>query len=303
MTAQRNLGLIWAKNGGTTSVDDTKYESGWVAEIPTYQNFNWQVQTLDQNVLHYAEFNTFDWIATIIYQVGAKVLRSGVVKTCITTHSGQDPNSDSTHSYWVSGDIVGTGTLTEEEGFKISLPARSDATWSGQDQTIVNALPITGYFTTGATKNWGLGNRAGEMVVIDFGTGGVTPDGRTIASNAKRLFHEGHHPTVDEVTDAVEEAVEDGKLYARKDGQWIEVTTTTVSVNPPAPVRGAGQGWYSLADGISYVDIFDGDSSQWVPTSPSTLPSNIPYDNTTSGLSATNLQSAIDELKALIDAL
>lgn len=305
MTTQTNLALIWASSGGTTPVSDIKYQTGWVAEIPTYQNFNFQVQTTDKNILHFAEESSFDWQGDINYEVGARVKWANINYRCIVANINEDPSSDTNNNYWVTGDIVGTGALTEEEGFKIKLKPRTVGTWIGQDQTIVNGFPLTGYFTAGTTKNWGFGNKAGEMVVVDFGVGTSTsPDGRDVdkdGANTFRLFHEGHLPTVSEVTDAIEEAPQDGKLYARRNKTWVEVTSTTVSATPPSPIRGAGQGWYNTVDGMQYTDVDDGDSVQWVPSSPSTLPANIPYDNTVSGLTAADLKQAIDELKALID--
>lgn len=54
-----------------------------------------------------------------------------------------------------------------------------------------------------------------------------------------------------------------------------------------------------LSDGVSYF-ITDGVSS---PSQNQVPASGVTYDNTFSGLSATNIQDAINELKALIDAL
>jgi len=40
-------------------------------------------------------------------------------------------------------------------------------------------------------------------------------------------------------------------------------------VSDTAPTNtGAGTGWYNLEDGQTYIDIDDGDSTQWVPANP-----------------------------------
>jgi hypothetical protein len=310
MTAQRDLGLVWALNGGTTPTGDTKYQDGWVAEIPTYQNFNYMVQGLDQNILHLAEFNGFDWQNDIGYKVGARAFENGTYWLCITDHTNQQPSTDTTNSYWVSGSALGSfANLSETDGFRIELSERSVNTYLGQDQTIVNTLPLTVYQTTNDTaKNWGLGNQSGELVALDLGTD-TSPDGRDLTKggdNSFRLFHEGHFPDISEVENGVEEADSDGKIYGRNNGTWVEVTTTRVSDSPPPPVRGAGQGWYNLGDGQTYVDIDDGTSQQWVPVSPPAIPEyssdKVTFVSST-GLSATDVQSALDELKTLIDNL
>jgi len=322
MTAQRDLGLVWAFSGGTLPVDSTKYQNGWVAEIPTYQQFNYMVQGIDQNVLHLAEEGVFDWQDNITYAVGAKVKRTNVMYVCIANSLNNDPDLDSTNSYWVTGGYVGEPTtLKQTDGFRLDFGFKSQSTWLGQEQTVYGTTPMVGYFTSDNSTNWGVANYSGELVAVDLGTATDTiPDSRNInktGPNSHRLFHEGHLPTVSEVVGGVEEAPNDNKLYARKGitattGQWEEVTTTTVSTSPPPPVRGAGQGWFNLDDGQLYIDVDDGDSEQWVPANSPYVPAsigsgsgsvtpdavNIVYDNTTSGLTATEVQSALDELAA-----
>ena len=105
---------------------------------------------------------------------------------------------------------------------------------------------------------------------------------------------------------AVEETANDGKLYARQttggSSAWVLVTSTTVGDVPPA-VIGAGAGWYNTLDGQLYIDVDDGDSHQWVPANPTTVPDVIADTvgtNPISGLAATDVQAALEELYALI---
>lgn len=282
MTTQRDLGLVWASSGGTLPVDQSKYESGWIAEIPTYQQFNYMVQGLDKNILHFAEESSFDWQDNINYAVGSKAKRNGTVYLCISASINNDPATDSTNSYWVSGESSGDiSFLKETDGHRFDFGTKSSNSWVGQEQTVRGKTPMTAYFTDDNTKNWALGNYAGEMVLMDLGNSTDTiPDGRNInktGPNTSRIFHEGHLPDVSDVTGGVEEAPSDTKLYARQginsnSGQWIEVTTTTVSDEPPPPLRGAGQGWFNLENGQLYIDVDDGDSTQWVPSSSPYIP-------------------------------
>jgi len=308
MTDQINLGLTWAKDGGVTPVTVNKYEGGWVAEIPTYQNFNYMVQGLDKNILHLAEASSYDWQDDINYKVGSKVLSNGTLMTCVQDNLNQDPTTDGTGSYWVQGTHFGEAPsdLTKADGLLVEFTPRTGNLYNGQDQTVVNNIPLVVLETTGTAKNWALGNVGGEVTVSDLGNSGA-PDTRDLSKdqgNTHRVFHEGHLPTVGEVVGGVEEAPTNGKLYARKgltatSGEWVTVTATDVTNEPPPPVTGAGQGWYNLADGRFYIDINDGDSSQWVPANPPMVPvsaaSNVTYDDTVNDLGST-VQEAISTL-------
>lgn len=314
MAAQINLGIIWAETGGTTPVTTQKYAEGWEAEIPTFQNFNYMLQGLDQNILHLAEEGVFDWQADINYAAGARVNHLGAIVTCVADNINQDPSLDVTNSYWVGGMSVGglSNALKVHHGLLLDVKDRTTDTYTGQDLTISARNPMLALNTdSGAQENLAFGNAAGEAVVIKLGTTGL-PDLRNIAKdggNTFRVFHEGHLPTAAEVVGGVGEAPATGKLYAREglsptSGQWLEVTSTTVDAEPPEDAVGAGRGWYNLTDGQFYIDIFDGDTSQWVPANPPQImqppAEDVTYDDTLTSLGATTVQEAIEALYALI---
>lgn len=310
MTDQINLSLTWASAGGITPVTTTKYENGWVSEVPTYQNFNYMVQGLDKNILHLAESGNFNWQSDINYKAGVSVVSPlGSIFTAKANNINIDPDTDPGNSSWVNGQLVGSdfGSLVQSDGSKVALPVRANLLYTGVDQTVVNNVPLIELRTTAATDNLAVANVAGELVVSNLGQAG--PDSRNLAkdtANTKRIFHEGHEPLVSEVVGAVEEAPTDGKSYARVgvsavSGNWIAVTSTVVQTAPPPPVNGAGQGWYNLDDGQHYLDINDGDSSQWVLANPPLVPevnaANVSYDDTANSLGAT-VQAALDALAA-----
>lgn len=311
MTDQVNLGLVWANTGGTTAVTEAKYVGGWVAEIPTYQNFNYSMQGLDQNILHLAESSSFDWQADINYEAGARVRVGNKMRTCIVANINVDPATDTNQSYWVQGQMFGgdLGTLSKSEGVVAEFNARSISLWEGQDFTAENTIPLVVLKTTAATDNWAVSNVSGQLAATNLGQGDA--DGRDIRldqGNSFRIFHESHLPLVTEVPGAVEEAPTDTKLYARQgtsttSGNWIEVTTTTISETPPSPVLGSGKGWYNLVDATLYIDIDDGDSSQWAIAVPPQIPtinaSQVPFDPTGTSLVSTNMQDALVELANL----
>ena len=322
MTTPINLNMVWALSGGTTDPDIAnpgKYESGWISEIPSYQNFNYVLKAIDNNILSLAETGIYPWQDEIFYKAGLRVARDGKIWTCILSHNDsagsnpRDPLLDTTNSYWVHGMIIGgvdPSTLSSGDGVKIDqVNARSVTAWEGNDITIQNANSLISLQTLNASvKNWLIGNISGEVCIVDVGTT-VSPDGRSIALSdgaVHRVYHEGHKPTQAEISGTIPENPSDGLLYGRRDGSWVEVTSTKVQSSPPPPVQGNGQGWFNLDDATLYVDVDDGDSSQWVPASPALTPdyvaSQVDYDGTVTGLGNT-VQEAIDALNARIDLL
>tara|TARA_R110000824_G_scaffold23140_5_gene83488 strand:- start:13815 stop:15233 length:1419 start_codon:yes stop_codon:yes gene_type:complete len=288
MTTQRDLPLVWASGGGQTPTGDAKYVSGWVAEIPSFQNFNYVLANATGNILVQAEQGHHNWDAAIQYQTGAQVVDGGLVYACHTASigssiTGAQPSLDATFSYWVTGagmfGPAAVGELKQTDGILIDgINTRaSAATWDGNDVTIKNSNAIISFNITSATvglPNWSLANVNGEMLLIDNGIS-TTPTGKSIAPGAatvSRIYHEAHPPTQSEVAGTIPDGPQDGEIYGRSNGNWVKVTSTTVSTSPPPPVAGSGQGWYNLDDGTTYVDVDDGDSSQWVPASPATLP-------------------------------
>lgn len=282
-TIQENLGQIWAETGGVTDTGDAKYSTGWVSEIPTFQNFNFVLQALTKNQLSLAESGSWAWQNDINYLPGAVINNAGIVYRCITENgpstSVQDPAADTTNSYWVYGAVIGNvnpNTLSVEDGLLVKdVNTRTGLTWAGNDITLENETSLISLKTANAsTENWLLGNVAGSLVAVEVGTV-ASPDGRSLAltqPSVHKLYHEGNPPTQSEVAGTIPNNPQDGKLYARQNENWIEASTITVSNEPPPPVAGNGQGWYNLFDGKFYIDINDGDSSQWVPANPPVIP-------------------------------
>lgn len=71
------LNRIWASSptAAKTPISDAKYDLGWVAEIPTFQNLNWLHNKLDNNQLSLAERGVFEWGSDVVYKKGALVWR------------------------------------------------------------------------------------------------------------------------------------------------------------------------------------------------------------------------------------
>lgn len=285
MANQINLDLLWADLGGKTDPTDAKWEAGWVAEIPTYQNFNYVLHATGSNILHLAENGEFQWQQEISYEVGATVREGGFEWYCITANSGQQPSLDNTNSYWVNGKVVGRTPVTpfnQKHGLYVAdINTRTLNTWTGNDVTIENKSALVALNTTGSSlKNLVFGNVGGELVVVDVGTTNV-PDGRDISiskSAVQKIYHEGNKPDQSDVSGTIPDSPQDGTIYARRAGNWVKVSSTEVQTQPPPSLQGSGAGWYNLSDGQLYLDINDGDSSQWVPASPSTSRTTLALD-------------------------
>lgn len=309
MTNEINLDLVWGSDAtGLTDPTDVKWALGWVSEIPTYQHFNYWANSVDSNLLALAEKAAFAWSTDITYDEKAVVTEGGITYWARVTNSGQQPSTDTAENYWMKAPNFGDQTTLPKAGLTLfNVNSRAQNTWGGNDITITNDNAVLGMYADYG-DNWLLANVSGDLVVVNI-EADLTPDLRslipTAGNKSYKLFHEGHEPVVAEVAGAVEEAPDDGKLYAREGlsattGQWVHVTSTTVSDDPPPAATGAGRCWYNLSDGQLYVDVDDGDSTQYVPANPPFSPETLYYDNSDSALTSETVKEALDELAAMI---
>ena len=320
MTMQQNLSDIWAENGGFTDPGPAKYADGWIAEIPTYQNFNFVLQTTTKNILSYAESDIYDWEDDISYSPGASVRRDSLVYYCIVSALNVDPTTDTLKNYWTNAPTIGAVADLDDGRKGMHLDAvdmTPKETWTGNAQTITGVRPSIALNTTGAFDNHVLCNQGGFLTTINTGNVAV-PDGRAttdssdIGGKVYKIYHEGFPPTNNEVG-GLEDAPDTGAIYGRQnvsgipgaEKTWQIVTGTTVQIDPPPPSYGGGAGWFNLADGIHYTDINDGNSSQWVPSNPSSVPeaTTIPYNNFETSTTASTMQDAITQLSGRLDTL
>lgn len=315
MTTPTGLELVWANAGGASDPGDSKYQLGWIAEIPTFQNFNYVLQALDKAKLSYAEKDIHAWQDNINYQAGARVERGSKTYYCITSHNDlagtntQDPEQDTTNSYWVNGTVFSSlidayQNLKVEDGLlldKVQSRGTSN-TWLSNDVTIRNLSNIISLTTdSNAYDNLLFGNVQGKMVIINVGNT-LSPDGRSLLpdsnANAFEVYHEGNKPVQADVSGTIPTEPQTGKLYGRRSGNWVEATTITIGIAPPPPTAGIGHTWYNLDDGRLYIDIDDGDSSQWVPASPPVVP-----DLLASGITTTQGDTVQQQLDNVVNKI
>lgn len=240
MTNPVKLELVWANSGGTEDPSDNKYQLGWLAEIPTYQNFNYVLNALDSSKLSYAERDVYPWQDLINYKEGARVVRNNKLYFCVTTHNDssgtnpQDPELDSTKSYWVHAPIYSSksdayASVTPNKGLtldNVNGVNVSNSKWVGNDQTVKSSVPAIALNTNDPLgKNLVVVNVRGELVVVDVGNL-EEPDSRDIlpseANKSYRVYHEGFKPKQIEVEGTVPEAPSNGKQYLRQNKNWVE---------------------------------------------------------------------------------
>lgn len=203
MTTQVNLSILWADTGAVTNTGDTKYQLGWIAEIPTFQNFNFVLNTFSSNQRVLAEQSYFDWEVGIDYMAGAKVVEAGVYWQALTDITGgTGPALDILGNSWTTGTSFGTensNTLERPHGVRIDKVNTGNPTdWYGNCLSLIGEAPMIGFSGNNvAQKNWLLGIVAGEMVVVDTELVAL-PDNRDISlsdANVYRIYHEGFEPS------------------------------------------------------------------------------------------------------------
>lgn len=65
---QRIIETAWADGGAITDPGASKTDTGWIAEIPTHQNFNWLLHRSDEAVQNAQETGIEPWHALVIFQ-------------------------------------------------------------------------------------------------------------------------------------------------------------------------------------------------------------------------------------------
>ena len=233
MTIQNNLSLVWAIEGSALPFEDadpeSRYKTGWVSEIPTYENFNYVLQDHSKNLLVLAESSGFTWQNDINYKPGALVISGDKEFYCHLANINKDPATDSTQSYWRLSESWGAAhTYSAKTGAVNNVMfARGIDTWLGQDQTIINSNNAFVLFAdTSGRTNILFGLSDGELVTKYVGNR-IEPNGQNInpdgTDSAHRIFHEGHPPVQTEVSGTIPDAPNDSYWYGRHQNDWIRV--------------------------------------------------------------------------------
>ncbi len=260
MTDTIQLSKVWSSTGTATDPGDTLYETGWLAEIPTFQKMNHVLSALDSNMLNQAERGHSSWDAEVTYVAGARCYHAGSMWTATVNWAlGVEPliANDS----WSQGTYLGDAPAnhTIDYGLMIDdIHHTSDSltAWNKNDITLRSQLPKLFFWTTGGSDNWVMGNSNGEMVLYNAGAT-TSPDGSAMTpAAASRLFHEAHPPIQSEVAGTIPDSPANGSFYARRDNNW-EIVPGGMADAPSdgSPYVRQDAGWVAAQDGASVGDM------------------------------------------------
>lgn len=96
-TTLPDLSLIWSSAGDILKPSDSKIQSGWAAEVPPRQWFNWLDNRQDQAIAHIAQHGIAVWSDTLEYQAGKSYVQGsdGSLYKAITTNTDVNPVGNS----------------------------------------------------------------------------------------------------------------------------------------------------------------------------------------------------------------
>ena len=232
--SQINLNKVWASTGVVTDPGDVKYGTGWVAEIPTYQEFNFLLNSMDSNIQELAKNGVFEWQGDIAYGSSATTIKGGIEYFASRANSNLDPDTDVTKA-WGKAPMYGnhpadSSSLVTSGLYLFTVGTDNLAAWESHGLTIQEGTPLLFLKSSNvATKNFLLGSVDSKVCVVDVGTVAV-PDGRALSlagNDVHPIFHEGNLPNITQVVNGVEEAPTDGYAYARQNSGWLDVSAST----------------------------------------------------------------------------
>ena len=120
MTDKPDVRSVWAETGEKTHPGFQKVSDGWVAEIPTYQNFNWLQHRQSAFQAHVNERGIPAWDDLTTYLLGAVVLHLDEVwRSTVPDNLGVEPGQGGdwiTYSDYVTQNYV--PSIATSEGVK-----------------------------------------------------------------------------------------------------------------------------------------------------------------------------------------
>lgn len=112
-----NLSYIWADTGEKRQPSNAKILTGWVAEIPTFQDFNWLDGRQDHAIAHINQHGIAMWDAQTEYQANKSYVMAsdGSIYEATQTSINVEPTANPTHwrvAFWGS-----RNTTVDTNGF------------------------------------------------------------------------------------------------------------------------------------------------------------------------------------------
>lgn len=234
MATQVRLSYAWASDGGKIDPGNTEYKLGWIAEIPTFEEFNYVLNVIDNNIKVLAEQSEFEWDALVTYKAGAEVWYDNTKYIARDTNTNVDPLADTLQNHWVQTPVYGKSAdlaIAKEGLYLHGVANKTSNYWGASDITIYNNSSLISMMVTGFGNNYLLGNVRGDMVIIDVGQT-ASPDNRAITigqPGVYKIFHEGNPPTIADVGEGLGENPVDGNQYLRYNNTWSKLNRANAS--------------------------------------------------------------------------
>lgn len=118
------LSKAWARSGEKREPSDAKKDLGWVAEIPTYQDFNWLDGRQDEAIAHFNQHGIPVWDGGTEYISGKSYAQgsNGNIYAAVATSTNINPVTDTDYSHWVPALVIQNAfrpvlTLTLQNNF------------------------------------------------------------------------------------------------------------------------------------------------------------------------------------------
>jgi hypothetical protein len=166
MVNKPDVRSVWANSGERANPGDGKVELGWVAEIPTYQNFNWLHNRTSAFQAHLNERGVPEWDITTEYVEGALVQwNEEVWRSLQANNSGNQPSTPNGPWQRYRDYIVGYVDTTVMSGNGISGDGQSS-----QIELSIGELPEYPLDLSDRSKFLVFDEQTGEHNVIGFET-------------------------------------------------------------------------------------------------------------------------------------
>lgn len=97
-----NINIIWAASGIKSQPSDAKYLTGFVVEIPNYENANYIINKAEVTLAHINQHGLPEWDSETEYQANKSYTlgSDGKIYFCLTTNIGVDPTTDVSEIKW-----------------------------------------------------------------------------------------------------------------------------------------------------------------------------------------------------------
>lgn len=103
ITKPTGLNSIWAEGGTKIDPGSSKYNIGWVVQLPPYEYQNYIDNRQDRAIAHFNQHGVPEWDGVTEYQGNLSYTQgsNGFIYKCIQTNTNKDPSNALNSAYWV----------------------------------------------------------------------------------------------------------------------------------------------------------------------------------------------------------